>query len=114
MGKKKCSCTTFCDHFIIFCYREGSRVARIRVLSFYYVFVDMQLVFSSSATVYGQPDKIPCDEDFQLQAMNPYGRTKVYLSMYTTNLSYTPNSYPLWVKYTYIYILLTSKSSICL
>lgn len=58
---------------------EGSRVARIRVLSFYYVFVDMQLVFSSSATVYGQPDKIPCVEDFQLQAMNPYGRTKVYL-----------------------------------
>lgn len=35
------------------------------------------MVFSSSATVYGQPEKIPCVEDFKLQAMNPYGRTKV-------------------------------------
>ncbi|GKE51851.1 bifunctional UDP-glucose 4-epimerase and UDP-xylose 4-epimerase 1-like protein, partial [Tanacetum coccineum] len=34
------------------------------------------LVFSSSATVYGQPKKIPCVEDFELKAMNPYGRTK--------------------------------------
>ena len=35
------------------------------------------MVFSSSATVYGQPEKIPCMEDFELKAMNPYGRTKV-------------------------------------
>lgn len=35
------------------------------------------MVFSSSATVYGQPEKIPCVEDFQLVALNPYGRTKV-------------------------------------
>eukprot|EP00257_Ricinus_communis_P020671 XP_015579952.1 UDP-glucose 4-epimerase [Ricinus communis] len=37
------------------------------------------MVFSSSATVYGQPEKIPCVEDFQLMAMNPYGRTKLFL-----------------------------------
>lgn len=37
----------------------------------------MQLVFSSSATVYGQPSKIPCVEDFEPKAMSPYGRTKV-------------------------------------
>lgn len=36
------------------------------------------MVFSSSATVYGQPEKIPCVEDFELRAMNPYGRTKVH------------------------------------
>lgn len=35
------------------------------------------MVFSSSATVYGQPDEVPCLEDFELKAMNPYGRTKV-------------------------------------
>lgn len=39
------------------------------------------MVFSSSATVYGQPEKIPCMEDFELKAMNPYGRTKVYLTL---------------------------------
>nr|XP_043639951.1 bifunctional UDP-glucose 4-epimerase and UDP-xylose 4-epimerase 1 [Erigeron canadensis] len=38
-----------------------------------------KLVFSSSATVYGQPKKIPCVEDFPLKAMNPYGRTKLFL-----------------------------------
>ncbi len=39
----------------------------------------VQLVFSSSATVYGQPKKVPCTEEFPLQVMNPYGRTKVSL-----------------------------------
>ncbi|KAL8498367.1 hypothetical protein ACS0TY_021622 [Phlomoides rotata] len=38
-----------------------------------------KLVFSSSATVYGQPDEIPCLEDSELKAMNPYGRTKLFL-----------------------------------
>ncbi|KAL6578902.1 UDP-glucose 4-epimerase Uge1 [Orobanche minor] len=38
-----------------------------------------KLVFSSSATVYGQPEKIPCLEDSELKAMNPYGRTKLFL-----------------------------------
>ena len=40
----------------------------------------MQMVFSSSATVYGQPEVVPCVEDFELEAMNPYGRTKVLRS----------------------------------
>ena len=34
------------------------------------------LVFSSSATVYGDPHKVPIEEDFPLSATNPYGRTK--------------------------------------
>ncbi|KAJ0676894.1 putative isomerase [Helianthus annuus] len=38
-----------------------------------------KLVFSSSSTVYGQPKIIPCVEDFELKAMNPYGRTKLFL-----------------------------------
>ncbi|KAL9674575.1 hypothetical protein QQ045_030847 [Rhodiola kirilowii] len=32
--------------------------------------------WSSSATVYGQPEKVPCDENSKLMATNPYGRTK--------------------------------------
>uniref|UniRef100_A0A0C9RKP9 UDP-glucose 4-epimerase n=1 Tax=Wollemia nobilis TaxID=56998 RepID=A0A0C9RKP9_9CONI len=38
-----------------------------------------KLVFSSSATVYGQPKEVPCTEDFPLFAMNPYGRTKLFI-----------------------------------
>ncbi|MCM3253620.1 UDP-glucose 4-epimerase GalE [Priestia aryabhattai] len=34
------------------------------------------LVFSSSATVYGMPNSVPITEDFPLCSTNPYGRTK--------------------------------------
>jgi UDP-glucose 4-epimerase len=37
------------------------------------------LVFSSSATVYGEPHKVPITEDFPLSATNPYGRTKLMI-----------------------------------
>jgi UDP-glucose 4-epimerase len=36
-----------------------------------------KLVFSSSATVYGDPHAVPIREDFPLDATNPYGRTKL-------------------------------------
>lgn len=35
------------------------------------------IVFSSSATVYGIPEYLPCDEKHALQPINPYGRTKL-------------------------------------
>ncbi|MDT8321000.1 MAG: UDP-glucose 4-epimerase GalE [Xanthomonadales bacterium] len=35
------------------------------------------IVFSSSCTVYGAPDKLPLDESAPLQAVNPYGQTKL-------------------------------------
>lgn len=35
-----------------------------------------QLVFSSSATVYGDPDAVPVREDHPLRPTNPYGRSK--------------------------------------
>jgi UDP-glucose 4-epimerase len=37
----------------------------------------MTLVFSSSATVYGNPRSVPITEDFALSALNPYGQTKL-------------------------------------
>ena len=39
----------------------------------------LRLVFSSSATVYGDPHCVPIREDFPLQATNPYGRTKLII-----------------------------------
>ncbi len=35
------------------------------------------MVFSSSATVYGDPEKLPLTEDMPLSATNPYGRSKL-------------------------------------
>lgn len=36
-------------------------------------------VFSSSATVYGDPHTVPIQEDFPLHATNPYGRSKLMI-----------------------------------
>lgn len=38
-----------------------------------------KLVFSSSATVYGEPEYLPYDELHPTKAVNPYGRTKLYI-----------------------------------
>ncbi len=37
------------------------------------------LVFSSSATVYGKPKSVPIKEDFPLSTSNPYGSTKLFI-----------------------------------
>ncbi|RZA20398.1 MAG: SDR family NAD(P)-dependent oxidoreductase, partial [Lysobacteraceae bacterium] len=38
-----------------------------------------RLVFSSSATVYGDPEQVPIPESARLQATNPYARTKLVM-----------------------------------
>lgn len=38
-----------------------------------------KIVFSSSATVYGKPHKLPIKEDFPLSTTNPYGATKLII-----------------------------------
>ena len=48
------------------------------------------IVFSSSATVYGDPHKVPIIENFPLKVTNPYGRTKLMIEeilgdLYTAN-----------------------------
>lgn len=38
-----------------------------------------KIVFSSSATVYGKPERVPISEDFPLSTTNPYGSTKLMI-----------------------------------
>lgn len=45
------------------------------------------IVFSSSATVYGDPASVPITEDFPLQATNPYGRTKLMIECILSDLN---------------------------
>lgn len=45
------------------------------------------LVFSSSATVYGQPEYLPLDERHPVRATNPYGRSKVHVEDLLKDLS---------------------------
>lgn len=43
-------------------------------------------VFSSSATVYGDPASVPVREDFPLSTTNPYGTTKLFIERILTDL----------------------------
>ncbi len=45
-----------------------------------------QLVFSSSATVYGEPNTVPVTEDAPTSATNPYGRSKLIVEQMLSDL----------------------------
>lgn len=45
------------------------------------------IVFSSSATVYGMPKTVPITEDFPLSATNPYGSTKLMIEQIMTDVT---------------------------
>ena len=44
------------------------------------------IIFSSSATVYGDPHTVPILEDFPLSVTNPYGRTKLMIEEMLTDI----------------------------
>lgn len=51
------------------------------------------LVFSSSATVYGNPHTVPITEDFPLSTTNPYGSTKLFIEYILKDLYKSDNSW---------------------
>jgi UDP-glucose 4-epimerase len=46
-----------------------------------------RLVFSSSATVYGDPESVPIREDARTSPTNPYGRTKAFIEVILQDLA---------------------------
>lgn len=54
----------------------GSTLSLLEIMEQYGV---KKLVFSSSATVYGNPQKLPITEDMPLSTTNPYGSTKLMI-----------------------------------
>jgi UDP-glucose 4-epimerase len=55
------------------------------------------LVFSSSATVYGDPIRLPLTEDHPLSATNPYGRTKLMIEEILRDLHLSDASWRLGI-----------------
>lgn len=51
----------------------------------------LNIVFSSSATVYGDPATVPINEDFPLSATNPYGRSKLMIEEILKDLHRSDN-----------------------
>ena len=50
-------------------------------------------VFSSSATVYGNPETVPIDENAPVRPFNPYGRTKLFIEEILKDLYAADNSW---------------------
>lgn len=51
------------------------------------------MIFSSSATVYGIPEIVPITEEAPLSATNPYGRTKLMIEEILTDLHHSDSSW---------------------
>jgi len=51
------------------------------------------IVFSSSATVYGDPATVPITEDFPLSATNPYGNSKLFVEQILQDLHTADSSW---------------------
>lgn len=60
-------------------YYQNNLVSTMNLLSCMQEYDVKKLVFSSSATVYGNPKSLPIKEDFPLQTTNPYGTTKLMI-----------------------------------
>ena len=58
------------------------------------------LVFSSSATVYGDPHAVPIREDFPLSATNPYGRSKLIIEEMLGDVAKSDGGWRIaWLRY---------------
>lgn len=60
-------------------YYHNNLLSAINIIKVMQEFNVKDFVFSSSATVYGQPKSVPIKEDFPLSATNPYGYTKLMI-----------------------------------
>ena len=52
-----------------------------------------RVVFSSSATVYGDPASVPITEDFPLSATNAYGRSKLFIEEILRDVNYADKAW---------------------
>ncbi len=52
-----------------------------------------KIVFSSSATVYGDPATVPIKEDFPKSATNPYGQTKIMIEQILSDIYISDNEW---------------------
>ena len=68
----------------------GGTISLLEVMSDYKV---KNIVFSSSATVYGDPETVPISEDFPLKPYNPYGKTKRMVEMILEDIYESDNSW---------------------
>ena len=74
-------------------YYENNIIGTINLLEVMDEYKVKNIVFSSSATVYGDPEKLPIKEDFPLSVTNPYGRTKLMIEEILQDIFKSDNSW---------------------
>lgn len=74
-------------------YYENNLISTLNLLDCMKEYNVKKIVFSSSATVYGKPDKLPIKEDFLLHTTNPYGTTKLMQENILKDLYNSDNSF---------------------
>ena len=52
-----------------------------------------KFLFSSSASIYGEPEYLPIDENHPIHALNPYGESKLIVEKILSDLSHSDNSW---------------------
>ncbi len=70
-------------------YYDNNLVSTLVLLEVMAQYEVKKLVFSSSATVYGDPAKLPITEDMPLSATNPYGYTKLMIEQMLKDVAAT-------------------------
>jgi UDP-glucose 4-epimerase len=74
-------------------YYDNNVVGTLRLLEAMSECKVKTLIFSSSATVYGNPHKLPLTENHPLSATNPYGRSKLMIEEMLRDLKISDSSW---------------------
>src|ERR1035437_3365141 len=78
-------------------YYDNNVVGTVRLLEAMVECDVKTLVFSSSATVYGDPQRLPLTEDHPVSATNPYGQTKLVIEGMLRDLFQSDSSWRLGI-----------------
>lgn len=69
-------------------YYHNNITGTLNLLAVMEEFAVRNIIFSSSATVYGDPATLPITEDFPLSCTNPYGWTKLMIEQILSDMQY--------------------------
>ena len=93
-------------------YYDNNLTSTLVLLKVMQEFGVKNFVFSSSATVYGNPASVPIQEDFPLSTTNPYGTTKLMIEQILQDVNHADPSFnPILLRYFNPCLLYTSYSA---
>ena len=81
-------------------YYENNLISTLSLVDVMHEFGCNNIIFSSSATVYGDPASVPIREDFPLSTTNPYGTTKLFIERILTDYAFANKEFnPILLRY---------------